>query len=148
MALTGLKQASELAGKNQSTIHRAMKSGRLSFTINESGERMIDTAELNRVFPIAVQDNDARKDASEGQKNPAQVAGLRAQLEAAAVRAALLQERLVEKDAILADLREDRDRWRVQAEKATLILTDQRQQSPGPREKEMQRRAWWRWGKG
>jgi hypothetical protein len=48
----GLRQAARMTGRNQSTVHRAMQTGRLSFTINEAGERRIDVAELERVFGI------------------------------------------------------------------------------------------------
>ena len=95
MALIGLKRASELTGKNQSTIHRAMKSGRLSYQTSDTGERLIDTSELDRVFPIQAPAGDtvpARNDAPSLQRNEAQVA-LRAQLEAERTKVALLQER-------------------------------------------------------
>jgi hypothetical protein len=52
MALIGLSEAAKLTGRNQTTIHRAMKTGRLSFSLGESGARRIDTAELDRVFGI------------------------------------------------------------------------------------------------
>ena len=52
MASIGLSEAARLTGRNQSTIHRAMKAGRLSYTVDETGERRIDTSELARVFPI------------------------------------------------------------------------------------------------
>jgi hypothetical protein len=50
MAKLGLKKAAEETGKSPSTIHRAMDSGRLSYELNEHGERVVDTAELFRVF--------------------------------------------------------------------------------------------------
>ena len=50
MALLNLTAASRAAGVNRSTIVRALKSGRLSATTNDAGERCIDTAELMRVF--------------------------------------------------------------------------------------------------
>ncbi len=50
MALLNLTAASRAAGVNRSTIVRALKSGRLSATSNDTGERCIDTAELMRVF--------------------------------------------------------------------------------------------------
>lgn len=50
MALLNLTAASRAVGVNRSTIARAVKSGRLSTTTNEQGERCIDTAELMRVF--------------------------------------------------------------------------------------------------
>ena len=50
MALLNLTAASRAVGVNRSTIARAVKSGRLSTTTNDTGERCIDTAELMRVF--------------------------------------------------------------------------------------------------
>jgi hypothetical protein len=48
----GLAEAARLTGRNQSTIHRAMKTGKLSFTRTPAGERQIEIAELERVFPL------------------------------------------------------------------------------------------------
>ena len=50
MALLNLTAASRAAGVNRSTIVRALKSGRLSATSSDAGERCIDTAELMRAF--------------------------------------------------------------------------------------------------
>ncbi len=50
MPLLNLTAASRVAGVGRSTIVRALKSGRLSATTNEQGERVIDTSELARVF--------------------------------------------------------------------------------------------------
>jgi hypothetical protein len=50
MALVGLSEAARITGRNRTTIFRAMKSGRLSFTTNGAGERQVDVAELERVF--------------------------------------------------------------------------------------------------
>jgi len=51
MALIGLAEAAWLSGRNRATIHRAMKSGKLAFTLAEGeGERKIDISELERVF--------------------------------------------------------------------------------------------------
>ena len=52
MAQIGLTEAARLTGRNQTTIHRAMKTGRLSYTVDAAGARQIDTAELDRVFGI------------------------------------------------------------------------------------------------
>ena len=59
--------------------------------------------------------------------NDLKVLELRAQLQAEQIRVAGLQERLADKDAMLGDLREDRDRWRSQAER--LVITDQREKT-------------------
>jgi len=39
MALVGLHEASRIVGRNRSALHRAMKTGRLSYTLDEAGER-------------------------------------------------------------------------------------------------------------
>src|SRR4051795_12694965 len=52
MPAVGLSEAAKLTGRNQSTIHRAMKMGRLAFTVADSGERRIDVAELERAFGL------------------------------------------------------------------------------------------------
>ena len=46
-----LQQAAEAAGKDPSTIWRAIKNGRISAKKGESGTLDIDPAELHRVFP-------------------------------------------------------------------------------------------------
>lgn len=55
MAAVGLAEASRLTGKNVSTIHWAMKAGRLSYAMSATGERQIEVAELERVFGLKFQ---------------------------------------------------------------------------------------------
>lgn len=45
-----ISQASQLYGKARSTIHRAIASGRLSCTVRGDGVRVIDLAELIRLW--------------------------------------------------------------------------------------------------
>ena len=52
MALLSISAAARAAGVDRATIHRALKSGRLSATVDDTGARAIDTAELRRVFPL------------------------------------------------------------------------------------------------
>lgn len=46
-----LIRAAELSGKSKSTIHRAIKTGKLSAKRNDDGSWSIDPSELSRVFP-------------------------------------------------------------------------------------------------
>ena len=46
MAAIGLSDAAKLTGRNQSTIHPAMKAGRLSYTVGEGGEGRTVQAQL------------------------------------------------------------------------------------------------------
>jgi hypothetical protein len=83
MALIGLSEAAKYTGKNRTTIFRAMKTGRLSFSVNGDGERRVDTSELDRVFRAT--------DADNSQSNSTGVAVLTAQLEAERRANALLE---------------------------------------------------------
>jgi Helix-turn-helix domain len=139
MPMIGLKQAAEITGKDQSTIHRAMKAGKLSFTIDGNGQRLIDPAELQR-WASETPSRTERKDGVQGQSNDVQVIELQAQLETERIRVTTLQERLAEKDAIVSDLRDDRDHWRSQAER--LLITDQGHHAKPPP------RSWRFWRKG
>lgn len=50
VATVGISEAARLAGVSRSTIHRSIKSGRLSATSKRGGGKSIDTSELERVF--------------------------------------------------------------------------------------------------
>src|SRR5512147_3236176 len=124
MAKVGLQRASELTGKSRSTIHRAMNAGRLSYERNEFGERLIDVSELQRLFGD-VRPHGVKNDAAEDRGHAEQLAETRAQLELERAKNGLLAERVEELKGREAELREDRDRWRAQAEQATRLLTHQ-----------------------
>src|SRR4051794_3724515 len=136
MPAVGLSEAAKLTGRNQSTIHRAMKTGRITFTVADSGERRIDVAELERAFGLK---GSARPDAIAQpiQSNAVQAGEL-----------AALQRLLDDRETTIRDLRarldaSETERRAAQAQVAAL-LTDQRAAlpvtPPSPR------RRWWRWG--
>jgi hypothetical protein len=133
MALIGLTEAAKLTGKDKTTIHRAMKSGRLSFTVGGDGDRQIDPAELERVFPIKSHDGEtevAPRNHKKAGSNNVQIAQLIAQLEIERTKTAALEERLADKNSVIDDLRQRLDREgeeRRQAQaRLTALLTDQR----------------------
>ena len=138
MALVGLTRASELTGKTQSTIHRAMKAGRLSYSLSDGGERLLDTSELTRLFPLKSDDDGLRNDAPAERRNDTQAADLRERL-------AFMQQRIDALEADKADLRAERDRLlsviETQAQQVKL-LTDQR---PAAQPDAARRRRWWSW---
>lgn len=119
-----LGEAAKATGKSKTTLHRAIKSGRISAHKALDGSYSIDPAELHRMFPPVLLVTGAeplhRNDA-EQQSNTLEM--LRVQLE--------LQEKERQRERALlqetiADLREDRDRWRQQA---TALLEDKRPKS-------------------
>jgi hypothetical protein len=131
MAKVGLTRAAELTGKSPSTIHRAMRKGRVSFEVDDHGARLVDVAELERAFGLRAPAAPDGNGATPLQRDGMAVVELRAQLELARMRAAMLEERMRDIALQRDEIREDRDRWRVQAER---LLTDQRDRSePGRR---------------
>jgi hypothetical protein len=132
-----LQQAADATGKEKSTISRAIKSGRMSATIKESGKYEIDPAELFRVFPPKPSP-DASTDTMQ-QNAPEQTVGaidaeireLRARLEV------LGQERTREREQLestIKDLRTRLDSEAAERQKLTALITHQveRQARPEP----------------
>jgi uncharacterized NAD(P)/FAD-binding protein YdhS len=136
MPLT-LAQAAAETGLHRSSILRAIKRGTVSGTRDDSGQWVVEPAELFRVFPPAVRTGE-----------PADATRQLAQADTAALahaheRAAQAEQGLSELKAMLADMKADRDRWRDQADAwrdqaqaSQKQLTDQREREP---------QSWWRW---
>jgi hypothetical protein len=121
-----LGMAAKAAGVSKSTLRRAIDAGRLSATRRDDGSYEIDPAELHRVFPrsSAGTSEMARSDTAVGTG-------------ALQVEVDLLRERLVDKEAVIDDLRRRLDAEAEERRRLTALLTDQRP----PR-----RRRWWSWG--
>lgn len=113
-----LGEAAKATGKSKATISKAIKSGRISASKDETGVFRIDPAELHRVYtPIVSREPEETPSARPGNaENDGLIRELQARLEAA-------HERLSDKEETISDLREDRDKWRQQA---TALLADQR----------------------
>lgn len=139
MAAIGLSEAARLTGKPRSTIHRAMKDGRLSFTVGPGGARLIDPAELERVYPIRPPRNNAT-DAPAVPSNTSQQPSIVAQLEAERAKAAGLEALVAAHESTIDDLRKRLDRAEEERRQAQALLTDQRAQH-----RPQQSQRWWHW---
>jgi hypothetical protein len=146
MAYT-LGEATKATGLSKTSLHRAIKSGRISATKTDSGSYEIDPAELHRVFPVAANRNSSDDpDLGQGgtRKISTETGVLRRELE-------LLREERERERGQLSEQIDDLKRRLDQAEQErrekdrqlTALLTDQREQQ----EPEPQRRSWWRIGK-
>lgn len=113
-----LGEAAKATGKSKATISKAIKSGRISAIKDETGTFQIDPSELHRVYkPTVYQEHQETPELTpENDKGGGIIRELQAHLQAA-------RERLEDKEAVIADLREDRDKWRQQA---TALLSDHR----------------------
>ena len=113
-----LGEAAKATGKSKATISKAIKSGRISAHKDETGTFRIDPSELHRVYlpTVSSEHNETQVNTHEKRDINGTIRELQARLEAA-------HERLSDKDSVIVDLREDRDKWRQQA---TALLADQR----------------------
>lgn len=110
-----LGEAAKATGKSKSTISKAIKTGRISAKKGETGAFAIDPSELHRVYPATVESKQDETPEVNSKDN-----GLIRELQ---TRLETTQERLSDKETVISDLREDRDRWRQQA---TALLEDKR----------------------
>jgi hypothetical protein len=146
MAYT-LGEATKATGLSKTSLHRAIKLGRISAIKTENGSYKIDPAELHRVFPIAANRNSSN-DHDLGQGRTGEISTetgvLRRELE-------LLREERDRERGQLSEQIDDLKRRLDQAEQErrekdrqlTALLTDQRAEA-----EEKPRRSWWRFGKG
>jgi hypothetical protein len=117
MKLT-LIQASEVAGKDRSTLYRAIKKGKLSGELQDDKSYLVDRSELFRVYPESAVSVATHKDATVALQQLAQDAQGNAQaelIEALRTQIDLLKESLGRE-------RDNADHWRNQA---TMLLTHQ-----------------------
>jgi DNA-binding transcriptional MerR regulator len=148
MAKHNIKEAARLAGVNRTTLYTYMKEGRISWETLPNGNRVIDTAELSRVFgTLQSLDNNSMSKSQHDQHSETvdsarEVSLLREQIEA-------LRQHVQAAEADKADLRQRLDQAERRAERAeeerrqmTGLLEDLRPKPPGAKER---RRWWWLW---
>lgn len=113
-----LGEAAKATGKSKATISKAIKNGRISALKGDDGVFKIDPSELHRVYPPTVNlpPKALTQETEVNTYNDGRIKELEARLEAA-------RERILDKDSVISDLRDDRDRWRQQA---TALLEDKR----------------------
>lgn len=112
-----LNEAAKAVGKSKTTIHRAIKSGKISASKLDNGAYAIDPSELYRAFQAGTAERTKRND-TEQLETTSGMADIRLEM--------LEKERERERQQLedtIADLREDRDKWRQQA---TALLEDKR----------------------
>lgn len=108
-----LNDAAKAAGKSKTTIHRAVKSGKISASKTASGAYSIEPAELHRVFPAVENYRSKEHTKRDGMERDGSSDGT-LQTQLSNIEKERERER-VQLQEVIADLREDRDRWRQQA---------------------------------
>ncbi|HEY1885393.1 MAG TPA: hypothetical protein VGG86_04975 [Roseiarcus sp.] len=121
-----LAEAAAACGLDKSTV----RSGRISGTRDEGGVWHVEPVELHRVFPPAAQRTEGNTTATprDAPADAAATAALKSERDAAA------DALVAELRGVNADLRQDRDHWREQAQRLAL---------PAPQPVAAARRPWW-----
>lgn len=143
MAKLGIQEAAELSGKTKATIQRAMNSGRISFELDETGEKVIDMSELERVYgPFKPKSATTSEAIVRAELQRAQDM---LEVERIKMRVRGLEDQLHMTQAQLDDMREQRDQWQKQAQQ--ILITNQMSQKQAEdlkqelREREARERA-------
>ena len=147
MAKHNIKEAARLAGVNRTTLYTYMKEGRISWETLPNGNRVIDTAELSRVFGTlqSLNTNSMSKNQHDQHTPTAnsirEISLLQEQIET-------LRQHVQAAETDKADLRQRLDQAERRAERAeeerrqvTGLLQDLRPKPPASKE----RRRWWFW---
>ena len=114
-----LGQAARKTGKSKSVISKALNTGVVSYISKDTSGYKIDPAELFRVFPEKKQEDSSQNPEKERLSTPVNTnenIALKKEIQ-------LLREQI-------SDLKEDRNHWRDQAERTSLLLTDRREIQP------------------
>ena len=137
-AIFTLGEAAKATGRSKSTISKAIDNGRLSVMSKEGGSYQIAAAELFRVFPPNEANGVEKPDGERLETPETERANRGLEIEIAALkdRLALIETMHDRERRLLSDrideLREDRDAWKGQAERATLLLEHQRETAATP----------------
>ena len=139
MAKVGIQRATELTGKSKSTIQRAMKSGKLSYDI-ENNRKLIDVSELERVYGVSsLSDNAANTNIEPSYEAELQKAKHALEIDRLEMKLKLLETQLDTASDQIDDLKSQRDNWQKQAQQV-LLTSEHSQKQAEERISELQQR--------
>jgi excisionase family DNA binding protein len=133
MQLT-LGQAAKHTGVSKSYLSKLIRTGKITAERQPNGEFRIDPSELDRIPELRSQGRaeNSQRERLDTQENT----GWERERD-------LLMMLLHDREHQIQDLRQERDAWRQQAERAqqTLLVT------AGEKHEEPKLKRWWRWGR-
>lgn len=140
MAKVGVQRATELTGKSKSTIQRAMKTGKLSYDM-ENNRKLIDVSELERVFGIEMSKVEETGETANSPSYELELQQARHALEVdrLELKVKMLEDQLDAAQGQIDDLKAQRDSWQKQAQQV-LLTSRHSQEQADARIKELQKR--------
>jgi DNA-binding transcriptional MerR regulator len=143
MMKLNISQAAKAAGVTRATIHKHMRTGKLSAIVEDDGRRVIDVAELERVYGQLVSPDTVHTDSKNIHLDTPEVTSiLRSQIERLEREIDVLrQERNTEKqgrEREREEHRQERDKLHSIIEKQTLLLPRPQEETPPKKQK-----RWW-----
>ncbi len=133
MAKLNITEAAKAVKKSRTTLHKHIKEGKISVTLDKKKFPLIDTSELIRYYGDICSVNSSNEQSTglklTVKKIPEHVQFLEHEME-------ILKLKLSHLDALKNQAEEETRHWRSQAERLSMLLTDQRQKtSPSQTEK-------------
>jgi hypothetical protein len=138
MSKVGVIRATELTGKSKSTIQRAMKDGKISYTM-DGNRKMIDVSELDRVYGVSMTSNDTTDSATPSYEAELQKAKHALDIDRLEMKVKMLEDKLDIANDQIDDLKVQRDSWQKQAQQV-LLTTEYSQKQSDDRIAELQKR--------
>ena len=150
------QQAADLANKSRTTIWRACKKGKLSAELSDTGEYLIDPAELERAYGPLKREEPLRSDTEEHDATPKETSEtklLQQKLEFLEEQLETARSTINKLEEDKKDLREERDRLLSVIDKQTdqvKMLTDQSEAARNKASDEQDQKMpwWWPFGRG
>lgn len=134
-----LNQAAKEARKSPSTIHKALKNGKLSYISKDESGYRIDPSELFRVFPANSGENtkveqsriksNSKKNSGEQQENLLELALLKQELEFEKQKNELLETQLAKAEKREEKLQAVNQELATTAKSQTLLISDMREKT-------------------
>jgi len=121
MARLNLTQAARTANVSRSTLYRHIKEGRVSRTLDENNEPVIDTSELLRAYGALKQQDSAVE-------QPTVQPGTQIRQQDIEHEIALLKLKLEHSEELRQQAEKEKEKWQEQSERLSLLITNQREE--------------------
>src|SRR5262249_44544058 len=146
LAYVGINEAARLTGKGKQQIYRDIKAGKLSWHIEADGKKLLQIADLDRIYKLKNQPVTGNGTSHQNRVLPPARDGVTTQKAIeSAVELAVMKERVSRLEDENRDLRQTRDRLLEQNERLTMLLpAPPASKEPEPEPEPVKPKSLWR----